>query len=137
MSPTPHPPHPLRRCARARGGAPSRSGTSRSGTWLRILILLVTAVLATGPHLEALAASTPTPAPTAGTESGPGSGTAEHDVLDTALRPPTRQDHRPLTPLRPDTRTPEHQHGPLPVPAPASLSRCSAPHTLRCVVLRC
>ncbi|WP_327429948.1 hypothetical protein [Streptomyces sp. NBC_01236] len=135
MSPTPHPPHPLRRCARARGGAPSRSGTSRSGTWLRILILLVTAVLATGPHLEALAASTPT----AGTESGSGSGsgTAEHDVLDTALRPPTRQDHRPLTPLRPDTRTPEHQHGPLPVPAPASPSRCSAPHTIRCVVLRC
>ncbi|WP_406331252.1 hypothetical protein [Streptomyces sp. NBC_00203] len=130
MSPTPHSPHPLRRCARARGGAPSRSGT-----WLRILILLVTAVLATGPHLEALAASPPTPAPTAGTESG--SGTAEHDVLDTALRPPTRQDHRPLTPLRPDTRTPEQQHGPLPLRAPASPSHSSAPHTLRCVVLRC
>ncbi|MFC7259075.1 hypothetical protein [Streptomyces lutosisoli] len=135
MSPTPHPPHPLRRCARARGGAPSRSGTASSGTWLRILILLVTAVLATGPHLEALAASTPTPAPTAGTESG--SGTAEHDVLDTALRPPTRQDHRPLTPLRPDTRSREHRRDPLPVPAPAPPTHSPALHALRCVVLRC
>ncbi|MFF4350597.1 hypothetical protein [Streptomyces sp. NPDC001530] len=124
MSPTPRPPHPLRRCARSRGGAPSRA-------WLRILVLLLVAILATGAHPEALAASAATPTATAE------SGTAEHDVLDTALRPPTRQGHRPLTTLRPDAEHPEREPRPRPVTAPAPPSYSPTLHSLRCVVLRC
>lgn len=123
MSPAPRHPHPLRQCARARGGAPSRA-------WLRILVLLIVAMLATGAHPEVFATSAAGPATAA-------SATAEHDVLDTALRPPTRQGHRPLTALRPDAARAEREAGPRPVPAPAPNSYSPTPHTLRCVVLRC
>ena len=126
MSLAPRHPHPLRRCARARGGAPSSA-------WLRILIVLIVAMLATGAHPEVFATS-------ATTTATAGSGTAEHDVLDTALRPPTRQGHRPLTALGPDAGHTEREAGPRPVRAPAP-SSCSpalhALHALRCVVLRC
>ncbi|GGN67031.1 hypothetical protein GCM10011579_039100 [Streptomyces albiflavescens] len=123
MSPSPCHPHPLRRCARARGGAPSSA-------WLRILVLLIVAMLATGAHPEVFAASSTATATAA-------SGTAEHDVLDTALRPPTRQGHRPLTALRPDTGHTEREPDPRPVPAPAPTSYSPTLHALRCVVLRC
>ncbi|MFI6490318.1 hypothetical protein [Streptomyces sp. NPDC050564] len=124
MSPAPRHPHPLRRCARARGGAPSSA-------WLRILIVLIVAMLATGAHPEVFATSAATTTATAG------SGTAEHDVLDTALRPPTRQAHRPLTALGPDAGHTEREAGPRPVRAPAPSSCSPALHALRCVVLRC
>ncbi|MFD5079785.1 hypothetical protein [Streptomyces sp. NPDC058371] len=128
MSPTPRPPHPLRQCVRARGGA--RGRVSRAA-WLRFLVLLVVALLAAGPHSESLAA-----VPVAGAAE---TGGAEHDVLDTALRPPVRQGHRPLAPLRPapapDTAHREPAAHPLPVPSPP-LSPLAL-HVLRCVVLRC
>ncbi|WP_369247666.1 hypothetical protein [Streptomyces sp. R41] len=124
MSPSPRHPHPLRRCARARGGAPSRA-------WLRILVLLVVAMLATGAHPEVFATSSATATANAA------SGAAEHDVLDTALRPPTRQGLRPLTTLRPDTGDTEREPGARPVPAPAPPAYSPVLHALRCVVLRC
>jgi len=135
MSPSPCPPHPLRRRARARGGALSSaspsstpaSPTPPSSAWLRLLVLLVVALLAAGPHPEAFAA----PPGNAAVETA----LTEHDVLATALRPPARQGHHPLIPLRPDTghREPEPQPLPVHLPAPYSLT----PHALRCVVLRC
>ncbi|MGW3666912.1 hypothetical protein [Streptomyces sp. NPDC005141] len=102
--------------------------------WLRILVVLVVALLATGSHPEAFTATAAT-AVTGTTE-----GAAEHDVLDTALRPPPRQGHRALAAQRPATGIPAHR--PDLVPAPASAVAMPAPitpalHTLRCVVLRC
>ncbi|MER5473683.1 hypothetical protein [Streptomyces sp. NPDC002685] len=104
------------------------------GPWLRILVVLVVALLATGPHPEGFTA----PAATAVT--GSAEGAAEHDLLDTALRPPTRQGHRPLAPPRPAAGIPGDQ--PHLVRAPRSAAPAPSPvaptlHTLRCVVLRC
>ncbi|WP_406373048.1 hypothetical protein OG788_22670 [Streptomyces sp. NBC_00647] len=104
------------------------------GPWLRILVVLVVAMLATGPHPEAFTASA-APAVTGTTE-----GAAEHDVLDTALRPSPRQGHRALAAQRPATGIPPHRSDPGPAPAsavPAPSPLTSVLHTLRCVVLRC
>ncbi|WP_432020627.1 hypothetical protein [Streptomyces sp. 1222.5] len=93
---------------------------------LRVLVLLL-ALWVPGAHVQALAA----PSFTAAAE------TAEHEVLDTALRPPARAVHRADVPERP---------APLPDPAPgrpAAPVRHPAPGTpyapclLRTVVLRC
>ncbi|PIB04901.1 hypothetical protein B1C81_31600 [Streptomyces sp. HG99] len=89
--------------------------------------MLVVALLATGPHPQEFAAS-PSAAAVATTAT-------EYDVLDTALRPPARQGHRPLAPLRPDTEHPEQEPRSLPVHLPLPCSPTS--HALRCVVLRC
>ncbi|MFF3612299.1 hypothetical protein [Streptomyces sp. NPDC002580] len=114
MSRAPRHPHP-------------RPGGSR---WLRILVVLVVALLATGPHPGAFTASAVT-----GT-----TGAAEHDVLDTALRPPPRQEHRPLAPRRPTPGIPGRLPGlgrPPASPVPATPSVAPDLSALRCVVLRC
>lgn len=104
---------------------------TRRHAWLRVLVLLVVAVLATGPHPEAVAA--PPLAVAAET------GGLEPDALDTALRPPARHGHRLLAPLtptpRPDTGRPEHAA--LLPSAPSPPPYALALHVLRCVVLRC
>lgn len=96
---------------------------------MRVLALLVVTILAAGAHVEALAA-----VPTAAASSD---GGTEHDVLDTGLRPPARQEHGPLVPLRP-APGPAHDHpesAPRPRHVPPSYSRTL--HALRSVVLRC
>jgi hypothetical protein len=102
------------------------------GPWLRILVVLVVALLATGPHPEGFTASAVT-----GTAE-----VAEHDVLDTALRPPPRQEHRPLASRRPAPAIPGGRThlvrppaSPVRVPAPPPVA--PSLHALRCVVLRC
>ncbi|MFJ4523941.1 hypothetical protein ACIP4Y_23810 [Streptomyces sp. NPDC088810] len=105
----------------------SRSSSApRSRTWLRVLVLLL-ALWVPGAHLSAQAA--PYLAVTA--------ETAEHEGLDSALRPPFRAVHR--------ADVPEHP-APLPAAAPArpAARPCPAvprvPDTtplLRTVVLRC
>lgn len=101
----------------------------RSRTWLRVLVLLL-ALLVPGAHAQAHAV----PA-----VAGVSGEAAEHDVLDTVLRPPARADRRTTVRLRP---TPP----PKPAPGvPACLSHPASPqprppyvpHILRTVVLRC
>ncbi|MFG3168022.1 hypothetical protein [Streptomyces sp. NPDC048200] len=139
MSPTPRRPHPLRRRGRTRGGARAGGNGPNTGARnkvARILVLLVVALLATGPHPEAFTA----PMASVAAVSGGAEGAAEHDAPDTALRPPHRQAHRPLAPPRPAAPRPSGRHprppraaaptGPAPAPSPTL-------NTLRCVVLRC
>lgn len=118
---------------------------------LRVLVLLVVAILATTPHptllttpigaitTEAPAVPTAPAAPTTpSAPSAPTTPAAEPDVLDTALRPPTRQGHRPAAPLRPARAAhPEQTPHPRPHPVPAPPPPSSTLHALRCVVLRC
>ncbi|MFG3147241.1 hypothetical protein [Streptomyces sp. NPDC048243] len=134
MSPTPRHPHPLRRRGRTRGGA--RAGKNGANTGARnkvarILVLLVVALLATGPHPEAFTAPMASAAVSGGAE-----GAAEHDAPDTALR----QAHRPLAPPRPAAPRHSGRH-PRPTRAAAPTGPAPAPsptlNTLRCVVLRC
>ncbi|MFE9766683.1 hypothetical protein ACFYPC_19525 [Streptomyces sp. NPDC005808] len=105
----------------------------------RVLVLLVVAILATTPHPAALAA--PLGAITSEAPAAPAAPAAEPDVHDTALRPPARQGHRPVTPLRPAPHPraahpePTLHRRPHPVPAPPPLSPTL--RALRCVVLRC
>ncbi|MFG2554487.1 hypothetical protein [Streptomyces sp. NPDC048581] len=101
----------------------------RSRTWLRVLVLLL-ALLVPGAHAQAHAV----PAMAAGVS---GEAAAEHDALDTVLRPPARTDRR--TTVRPCSTPP-----PKPAPSvPARLSHPApprppyVPHILRTVVLRC
>lgn len=116
---------------------------SRSRAWLRVLVLLL-ALLVPGAHTQAHAAL-PTAAGVSGS-SVPSGELAEHDVLDTVLRPSARPDRRSTT--RPGRPGP----GPLPRaardarpcparPAPPRPSYAShlprLPHVLRTVVLRC
>ncbi|WP_031484323.1 hypothetical protein [Streptomyces bicolor] len=106
----------------------------RSRTWLRALVLLL-ALLVPGAHAQAHAV----PA-----VLGVSGEAAEHDVLDTALRPPARADRRSTARRRGPAPTPTPM--PVPVPAPGVPARLSAaapprppyvPHILRTVVLRC
>ncbi|MEW2287895.1 hypothetical protein [Streptomyces sp. NPDC047841] len=103
----------------------SRS-TPRGRTWLRVLVLLL-ALWVPGAHV-------PVPAVP---DLAAAAETAEHDVLDTALRPPVRALHRADAPER---------LAPLTAPAPAvpaARPRPAAPRApytaplLRTVVLRC
>jgi hypothetical protein len=88
---------------------------------MRVLTLLVVTILAAGAHVDALA-------PTADVASAEAGCGAEHDVLDTALRPPT--------PLRPAPTAPDcPEPAPHPRHVPPSPSRTL--HALRSVVLRC
>ncbi|MGN9755504.1 hypothetical protein [Streptomyces sp. SD31] len=99
-----------------------------SHAWLRVLVLLL-ALLVPGTHTQAHAV------PMA---AGASAELAEHDVLDTLLRPPARPDRRNTVRLRP---------APLPKQAPPGVRACPArpapprspyvPHVLRTVVLRC
>lgn len=111
---------------------------SRSHAWLRVLVLLL-ALLVPGAHVQAHAL--PALTGVSGGSGAPGSGeAAEHDVLDTVLRPPARADRRnAVRPARP---------APGPLPKPALGARACPPrpapprppylsHILRTVVLRC
>ncbi|ELP68026.1 hypothetical protein ACKI1I_37820 [Streptomyces turgidiscabies] len=98
----------------------------RRTAWLRVVVLLL-ALLVPGTAAHCGAA-----------ESAVSSGTAaEHDVHDTALRPPARYGHRTVVALRPVPGPPAARHAgatspahPLPVPPRPT----PAP---RSVVLRC
>ncbi|MEV2210534.1 hypothetical protein AB0H86_03300 [Streptomyces sp. NPDC050997] len=99
-------------------------GLPRSRAWLRVLVLLL-AVLVPGTPAEVSAAP------------GVSVEIVEYDVLDTALRPPARDAHRPAVPPR---RAPDL--GPAPAvprgrPQPAPPKPPYALHALRTVVLRC
>ncbi|MEW2161516.1 hypothetical protein AB0912_00720 [Streptomyces sp. NPDC007084] len=134
MSPAPRHPHPLRRRGRARGGARWSART------LRVLVLLVVALLATGPHPETFTTPVAGVAALAGGTEGSAEGTAEHDALDTALRPPHRQAHRPFAPPHPaPPPLPGHPPRTARAAAPTVIAPVPSPalHTLRCVVLRC
>lgn len=109
----------------------------RSRAWLRVLVLLL-ALLVPGAHAQAHAL--PAVAGVSGTAGTPGE-VAEHDVLDTVLRPPARADRRgavrralprPGTPPKP---TPCVVRADLTPPAPPRPPYLS--HVLRTVVLRC
>ncbi|KUN90972.1 hypothetical protein AQJ67_43205 [Streptomyces caeruleatus] len=96
--------------------------------------MLLLALLVPGAHAQAHAAALPTVAGAMGSSGE----LAEHDVLDTVLRPPARPDRRDAS--RPGRRGP----GPLPRPARTAPPRPSyashlprLPHLLRTVVLRC
>ncbi|GHH06212.1 hypothetical protein GCM10018780_38810 [Streptomyces lanatus] len=97
---------------------------ARSRTWLRVLVLLL-ALLVPGTHAHAHALPVVAEA-------------AEHDALDTALRPPARTARH--TDVRP---APVPRSRPAPPGTPASPPRCAppgppyVPHILRTVVLRC
>src|SRR5437879_2838505 len=120
MSPTPHPPHPLRRCARLRGGAIP---------WF--LALLIIAVLAVGAPLEA-------PVTVSATTTATEAAAAEHhDVLDTGLRLPEHHARR-AAPSPPCRTAPSHRPArPAPHPQAAPPAHAPASHPLRSVVLRC
>ncbi|MEV5387433.1 hypothetical protein [Streptomyces sp. NPDC052721] len=100
--------------------------TPRGRTWLRVVVLLL-ALWVPGAHGPAQAVP----------DLAVAAETAEHDVLDTPLRPPARSVHRADAPER---------LAPLPAPAPArpaarpGPAAHRAPYTaplLRTVVLRC
>ncbi|WP_405616072.1 hypothetical protein [Streptomyces sp. NBC_00076] len=96
----------------------------RSRAWLRVLALLL-AVLVPGGPAEVSAP------PAVSMEI------VEYDVLDTALRPPAHDAHRPAVPPRRPSRP-----GPTPAtgrgrPRPAPTKPPYALHALRTVVLRC
>ena len=111
MSPAPHPPRTARRYA-----------------WLRVLVVLVTLLVA-GAHIEAVEVDSATAAQACD---------ADYDVLAPAPRPPGLQGPRAVAPLRPGAQSGAAPSGPedLP-PAPLQVLRSSALHALRTVVLRC
>ncbi|MET9970313.1 hypothetical protein ABZZ80_31475 [Streptomyces sp. NPDC006356] len=112
---------------------------SRSRAWLRVLVLLL-ALLVPGAHAQAHATAPPT------ASFGSSGELAEHDVLDTVLRPPARPDRRsaaspgrrgpgPLPRSARDARPCPARHAP---PRPTYDSHLPPlPHLLRTVVLRC
>ncbi|MES4887138.1 hypothetical protein [Streptomyces sp. NPDC096012] len=104
------------------------SGTTsilRSRTWLRVLVLLL-ALWVPGAHVQAQAASV----------SAAGE-TAEHDGLDTALRPVSRVVHRADVPERPAPLPDPASGRPAAHPCPAAPGVPYAPALPRTVVLRC
>ncbi|MFG2476505.1 hypothetical protein [Streptomyces fagopyri] len=103
----------------------------RRHAWMRVLALLVVAFLAAGAQAEALSATAPV-----AVADTPCHG-AEHDVLDTALRPPGRPEHGRPAPPRPAPRTVPGHPGRSSRPRPAAASPSPAPHAPRSVVLRC
>ncbi|GHB55590.1 hypothetical protein GCM10010306_056860 [Streptomyces umbrinus] len=114
---------------------PRRERRNRRPAWPRFLMALAALLCATctvsavGGHTGTRTA----PPAAVSTESGL---EHPHDLLDTALRPPARQGHRPLVPQRParppapaHPRPRRHTH-PVPPYAPT-------PRAQRCMVLRC
>ncbi|MFG3589120.1 hypothetical protein [Streptomyces sp. NPDC047990] len=99
--------------------------------WMRLLAVLLVAFLAAGAQAEALTAAAPT-----AVADAPGHG-AEHDLLDTALRPPARPTHGHLTRPRPTPLAAPGRPDPASRPRPAAASPRPAPDTSRSVVLRC
>ncbi|MFE5815799.1 hypothetical protein [Streptomyces sp. NPDC056479] len=100
---------------------------SRSHAWLRALVLLL-ALLVPGAHAQAHAL------PTVAVASAE---IAEHDALDTALRPAARADRRTALRTRP---APPSKPAPCASPGPrltAPHRPPYVPHPLRTVVLRC
>ncbi|MGF0174876.1 hypothetical protein ACQF36_31600 [Streptomyces sp. Marseille-Q5077] len=100
---------------------------SRSRAWLRVLVLLL-ALLVPGAHAQAHALPV---------TAGISGEVAEHDVLDTALRPAARADRRNAVRARP---APPPRPAPGAAPAPRSCpppGQPYVPHILRTVVLRC
>ncbi len=111
---------------------PHRAPHPRSRhAWMRVLALLVVAFLAAGAQAEALCAAAPTTV-----ADTPGHG-AEHDVLDTALRPPARPGHGHVAHPRPAPRTAPGHPDPASRLRAAAASPSPAPGTPRSVVLRC
>lgn len=113
MSPAPHPPR-----------------TARRYVWIRVLVVLVTLLVA-GAHIDAVEDDS---APTAAAQACD----ADYDVLAPAPRPPSLQGPRAVAPLRPGAHSGTEPSSPddLP-PAPAHVRRSPALHALRTVVLRC
>ncbi|MFF8729923.1 hypothetical protein ACF073_26090 [Streptomyces sp. NPDC015171] len=103
------------------------SGTSRSHTWLRVLALLL-ALWVPGAHVQAQAAAQ---------DLAVAAETAEHDVLDTPLRPPARAVHRTDAPERPAPLPDPVAARPAARPGPTAPLVPSARPLLRTVVLRC
>ncbi|MFF7239353.1 hypothetical protein [Streptomyces collinus] len=102
-------------------------GLPRTRTWLRVLVLLL-ALWVPGAHVQATTA----PAPAAP------AGAAEHDVLDSLLRPPARALHQPGAADRAaPPADPPVPARPAPGPRPAVPLPPSAAPLLRTVVLRC
>ncbi|AGS70514.1 hypothetical protein [Streptomyces collinus] len=102
-------------------------GLPRTRTWLRVLVLLL-ALWVPGAHVQATTA----PAPAAS------AGAAEHDVLDSLLRPPARALHQPGAADRAaPPADPPVPARPAPGPRPAVPLPPSAVPLLRTVVLRC
>ncbi|WP_333776388.1 hypothetical protein [Streptomyces sp. IBSBF 3136] len=102
-------------------------GLPRTRARLRVLVLLL-ALWVPGAHVQATAApALSVPA-----------GTAEHDVLDSPLRPPARALHQPDAADRtaPPAAAPAPAR-PAPGPRPAVPLPPSAVPLLRTVVLRC
>jgi hypothetical protein len=98
----------------------------RPRAWLRLLVLLL-ALLVPGVHAQAQAA----PAVAMSAE------TAEHDVLDTLLRPPARTVHRADAPERTAPLPDPAAARPPARPCPAAPRAPYAVPLLRTVVLRC
>ncbi|MER5941204.1 hypothetical protein ABT121_28210 [Streptomyces sp. NPDC001928] len=99
---------------------------SRSRAGLRVLVLLL-ALLVPGAHAQAHALPT-----VAGAAE-----VAEHDILDTALRPPARADRRHAVRTRPAPPL-QQAAGAAPGSRPtAPTGPPYVPHILRTVVLRC
>lgn len=105
---------------------PYTSYAVRRAAWLRVLVLLL-ALLVPGTAAHCSAA-----------ESVVSGGTAaEHDVHDTALRPPGRYGHRPVVPLRPAPRAPVTRHPVTTAAHPLPVRPRPTPPARRSVVLRC
>ncbi|MGW1953447.1 hypothetical protein ACWCPI_11890 [Streptomyces sp. NPDC001920] len=99
----------------------------RSRAWLRVLVLLL-ALLVPGAH--ALTPAVPVVAGALGEA-------AEHDTLDTALRPPARADRRRTAGLSPTPRPGQPPCAPARRTPPAPPGPPYVPPRPRTVVLRC
>ncbi|CAM5742886.1 hypothetical protein SALBM311S_08083 [Streptomyces alboniger] len=99
-------------------------GLPRSRAWLRVLALLL-AVLVPGGPAEVSAP------PAVSMEI------VEYDVLDTALRPPAHDAHRPAVPPRRASRPGLAPAVPRGRPRPKPPYALHTPHAPRTVVLRC
>ncbi|WP_330458691.1 hypothetical protein OIB37_18410 [Streptomyces sp. NBC_00820] len=107
----------------------ARTRPPRHRAWLRLLVLLL-ALLVPGAHAQAQAA----PALTASAEP------AEHDALDTLVRPPARALHQADAPERATPLPGQAPAGTAAHPRPRAFGAPGAPFALpllRTVVLRC
>ncbi|MEU6550785.1 hypothetical protein ABZ915_10945 [Streptomyces sp. NPDC046915] len=104
---------------------------------LRVLVLLL-ALSVPGTQTQAVPMpSAPSTPPGWSVPSVPSGETVEHDLLESALRPPSCSVHRAGSPLRPaplPDPAPGHPRG-RPLPAPPRPPHTS--YSLRSVVLRC
>ncbi|MFC8199351.1 hypothetical protein ACFUTV_28750 [Streptomyces sp. NPDC057298] len=109
--------------------APHRPARQRFLVALAALLCAVCAVGSAGGHTGTRTA----PPAAVSTETGL---EHPHDLLDTALRPPARQSHRPLAPQRPARRPAVERPG-LRVHSLPALRYAPSPRAQRSLVLRC